>query len=202
MRTLTIIILFLSAIFLSSCTLSPIPTAPMSSYTITNWPEKTVHKSSKTISTKTILITTPMASPGYASSAMIYEVIPYQLRAFADHRWVAPPADLLLPLMANRLRATHYFRAVVASPFSGVANYQLNTQLLILQQEFLQPQSVVRLTMEATLINVATGRVIASRVFESVVPAPDNNPYAGVLAANKAAHNVINQIARFAIHPL
>lgn len=196
MKMITTIILFLTAIFLASCSLSPIPTTPLSTYTITNWPKKTI-VAPKTFSHKTILVTTPIASPGYNSAAMIYVTIPYQLRAFADHGWIAPPAQLLLPLMANRLRATGDFRAVVTSPFSGVANYQLNTQLLTLQQEFLQPVSRVRLTMEATLINTADDHVIASRVFEVVVPAPDNNPYSGVLATNAAAHRVVNQIAKF-----
>ena len=190
----------ISAIFLSSCSLSPIKTAPISTYTITNWPKKTV-VTQKTISRQTILVTTPVASPGYESSRMIYVMIPYQLKSFANHRWVAPPANLLLPLMANRLRAAGYFHAVVTSPFSGAAHYQLNTQLLTLQQEFLQPESKVRLTIEATLINTVTGRVVASRVFESVVPAPENNPYAGVLATNQAAHNVLNKIAQFVIRP-
>jgi len=198
MKSIKTIGLFLSIIFISSCSFSPIKTAPLSTYTITHWPKKTV-VSQKTISARSILVTTPVASPGYNSSRMIYVMIPYQLKSFGDHRWVAPPAELLLPLMANRLRATGYFHAVVTSPFSGGANYQLNMQLLTLQQEFLQPTSKVRLTIEATLLNMTTGHVIASRVFESVVSAPENNPYSGVLATNIAAHNVLNQIARFVV---
>lgn len=126
-------------------------------------------------------------------------MIPYELRSFGDHRWVAPPAELLLPLLTDRIRATGYFHAVVATPYLGVSNYQLNTRLLALQQEFLQPQSEVRLKMQATIMNVATGRVIASREFQAVVPASENNPYAGVIATNQAAHIVTNQIAQFVI---
>ncbi|OGT49173.1 MAG: hypothetical protein A3E82_09480 [Gammaproteobacteria bacterium RIFCSPHIGHO2_12_FULL_38_11] len=148
---------------------------------------------------KTLLVTTPIALPGYTSSRMIYVKIPYQLKSFSDHFWVAPPAELLLPLIAHRLQATRYFQAVVTSPFSGNANVQLNTKLLTLQQEFLQPVSCVRLVMEATLINTGTGQVIASQIFTAVVAAPGDNPYSGVLATNDAAHRIARQIAQFVV---
>ena len=186
------------AVLLSGCSLSPIKLAPESSYTITQWPEEAVvEKPSK--SKQTILVTTPVASPGYESANMIYVMVPYQLRSFANHHWVSSPAQLLLPLIANRLRASGYFKGVVTSPFLGGTTYQLNTQLLVLQQEFLQPQSVVRLTMQATLLDGVTGKMMASRVFEAVVPTKDNNPYGGVLATNKVANQVLMQIARWVV---
>lgn len=197
MRLLKWVGILLGIILLSGCVFSPIKTPPLSSYTITNW--KNAPLPTHSVSRKTLVVMTPIASPGYRSYDMIYVTIPYELRSFANHRWVAPPADLLLPLMVNRIRATGYFHAVVASPFTGVANDQLNTRLLVLQQEFLQPQSQVRLKMQATLMNVATGRVIASRNFQAVVPANENNPYGGVLAANQAAHVVMRQIAQFVV---
>lgn len=200
MRIMAFLFLVTTLFVVSSCSLSPIPSQSASTYTITNWPKQARVKSYRASpATHTLLVSTPIASPGYRSSRMIYVEIPYQLRAYAEHQWIAPPADLLLPLLANRLRTTGAFRAVVTPPFSGAATDELNTQLLVLQQEFLRPVSVVRLSMEATLINVATGHVIASRVFQAVVPAPDNNPYSGVLATNKAAHDVIAQIARFTV---
>ncbi len=190
------IILFCSTILLSSC-LSPVKTTPVSTYTFANSTVKTV-VFRKTQSNKTIFVTEPTALPGYATSRMIYEKTPYQLSAYANHRWISPPANLLLSLMIDQLRADHYFQAVVAAPFSGTVNYQLNTKLLMLKQEFLHQHSEVRLAIEATLINTETGNVIASRVFETVVPA-ESNPYSGVLATNKAVHIVLNRIAKFVI---
>lgn len=198
MKKLLTVFALICVVLLSSCSLSPIKTAPMSTYTISDW--KNLSMPVRSMSHKTLLITMPVAAPGYASSKMIYVMIPFELRAFGDHQWVASPAELLLPLMANRIRTTGYFHAVVTTPFSGVANYQLNTRLLMLQQEFLQPQSKVRLAMQATLLNFATGRVIASREFQAVVPASANNPYAGVIATNQAARTVMNQIAYFVVN--
>ena len=192
------LLFLLPLIFLASCSLSPIKVAPTSTYTLSNAPKNmTISTSSR--SSETLLITMPIASPGYDSTRMIYVLVPYQLRSFSNHRWAATPAQLMLPLMANAIRATHRFHAVVTAPFSGAANYQLSTQLLILQQEFLQPQSRVRLVVEVTLQNVATGRVIANRVFQVVVPTSENTPYGGVLATNEAVHQVLRQIAQFVV---
>lgn len=193
-----IILLILSTLLLAGC-LSPIKTPPQSLYTLVSYP-LTTDAVKKTTRHATLLLTTPMASPGYQTSDMIYVHVPYQLNAFSDHHWVAPPADLLLPLLIEKLRVTGNFSAVVSTPFSGNATYQLNTQLLMLQQEFLQPQSEVRLVMSATLMNIATGRIIGNRIFTVLVPASANNPYAGVLATNQAAHQIVAQIARFVRH--
>src|SRR3990167_4914830 len=185
------LLLFCCIAVLSGCSMmgGPVATTPITTYTITRWPE-TVEKPVQSTSKSTLLVTTPIAAPGYETSAMLYMKIPYQLKTYAENRWVSPPADLLLPLLANRIRLMHIYRAVVTPPFSGQATYQLNTQLLALQQEFMQPVSQVRLRVSATLIQIATGEVVASRVFESVQPAADNNPYSGVLATNKAANQI------------
>lgn len=191
-------IVLLVALLSGCANFKPLPIPQESRYTFTTWPAQvTMPQHARTA--KTLFINTPIAAPGYQSSDMIYVQVPYELKSFADHRWVASPATLLQPLIANRLRSMGYFKAIVTPPFSGDAQYQLKTQLLVLQQEFLQPTSKVRLLIEATLINSATGNVIADRVFSVTVAAPGNNPYSGVLAANQAAHQVINQIAQFVV---
>ena len=192
------LLILLSDVLLAGCGLKPLPVKPSMQYTFTTWP-KTASFPEKAATNKTLLVSAPIAAPGYQSSKMVYVTVPYELRAFADHRWVAPPADLLLPLLSNRLRAAGYFKAVVTPPFSGAVTYQLNTQLLTLQQEFMQPESSVRMAVEVTLIRTDTGAVVANRVFETIIPASTNNPYGGVLAANKAAHQLLDKIALFVV---
>ena len=186
----------LPLIFLTGCSLSPMKVTPMSTY-IFSHSSQSIAATPDSHSSKTLLITTPIASPGYDSSRMIYVTIPFQLRSFSNHRWAATPAQLLLPLMADAIRATHRFHAVVTTPFSGAAYYELNTQLLVLQQEFLQPISQVRLVVEVTLQDVTTGRVIANHVFQVLVPASENTPYGGVLATNQAVHQMLRKMVRY-----
>lgn len=198
MRKLYIVILAcFCLILLSGC--GPISMPPVSRYAITSSPpiKKMHHRTHKTL-----LVSTPIASAGYKSNKMIYITIPYRLRSFANNQWIAPPADMLLPLIAESLRKTDYFKAVVTAPFSGVVNYRLDTQLLTLQQEFLHPVSQIRLVLQATLINDINNHVIASRRFQIVVNAPENNPYGGVLAANRAAASLSKQITQFVLRTL
>jgi len=146
---------------------------------------------------KTLLLNDIVASSGYTTNKMLYANIPYKLKAFADNAWVAPPATMLLPMLANRIRQTHYFSAVVTSPYVGAADYVLSARLLVLQQEFLRPVSRVRMVLSVTVLNSRTHRVVGNRIFQSVAMAPRNNPYSGVLAANKDAQQIAFQVARY-----
>ena len=200
MKGYRVIGIILIAALLSACSLSsPVQLPRQSSYTISG-PYIPIPKYSKT--KLTMLISMPVASSGYQSSNMMYIQMPYKLKSFADNRWVAPPAEMLLPLLAQRLRSYGYFKAVVTPPFAGITNYRLDTQLLILQQEFLRPTSLVRLVMQATIINNTTNRVVASRRFQVMVSAPANNPYSGVLATNKAADTLSKRISSFVIQSI
>ncbi len=141
----------------------------------------------------------PVADPGYRTSKMIYTKTPFQLKSFSVNKWVAPPAQMLLTVLLQRIRERNYFKAVVSPPFSGSTNYRLDTQLISLQQEFYRPESGVRFIVQANLFSNATNTVIASKRFHAYIPAPGNNPYAGVLAANRAAAIITTQIAAFCL---
>ncbi len=180
---------------LTSC--GPIKTPPSSSYLISNLNLGKMPTTAKT--NLTLLVSNPIANSGYQTSAMIYMITPYELKVFSNNRWVAPPAQMLLPIIVQALREQGYFYAVVAPPFSGLTNYRLDTQLIKLQQEFLLPTSRVRLVMQATLISNVSNKVVATRLFEAMVSAPANNPYSGVLAANQAASMISQAIARFSV---
>lgn len=197
-RLIKLLLILITATLLVAC--GPVKMPVVSSYAISNMQSLRAVKGSRT--RLTLLVSVPVASPGYQSSNMIYVNIPYRLRSYANNQWVAPPASMLLPLLAQRIRVTGYFRAVLTPPFSGITNYRVDTQLLTLQQEFIKPVSDVRLVMQATIVNNSTSRVIASRRFQALVPAPGNDPYSGVLATNKAAASVTRQITRFVLRSI
>jgi len=189
-------LLIMITLLLTACgILDPVKLPTVSRYTIANIKPVSIPSRSKT--RLTLLVSLPIASPGYQSSRMVYVDIPYKLKTYANNRWVASPAEMLMSLLARQLRSKGYFYAVVTPPFSGVGNYRLDTRLLVLQQEFLRPTSVVRLVMQASLVNNTTNRVLASKRFQVLVNAPENNPYSGVLATNKAANILSKRIARF-----
>jgi len=191
-----LIILF--GLCLSGCGLDkPVRLRPESLYTIAS-PQLTSF--GKPVATSSILLLSQVvASPGYQSSRMIYVQKCFQLNAFADHQWAAPPAQMLTIVLAQQLRDQHYFKAILTPPFSSLSDYRLDVQLILLQQEFLTPVSVVRLTAQVNLVKVRENRLIGSSYFQVTVPAPGNNPYSGVLAINKASVLVSKQISHFVI---
>ncbi len=198
MKFVKLIVLIIITTLLTSCLGGPVKLPPISTYTLNNFKSYTISRKSRT--NYTLLVSRPVASSGYKTSRMVYMKIPYKLKSFADSRWVARPTAMLMPLLAQRLRRAGYFHAVVTPPFAGLTNFRLDTRLLILRQEFIHPTSEVRLVMEATLMSNKTNKVIASRRFQAVVKAPGNNPYSGVLAANRAVETVLKQISLFVVH--
>jgi cholesterol transport system auxiliary component len=55
----------------------------------------------------------------------------------------------------------------------------------------------VRFTLRATLVDNTSRRVLAWREFDTSVAAASEDPYAGVLAANRAVQTVLEQLGRF-----
>lgn len=180
---------------LSGCSLlGPVKTPPMNNYMLTansSMPNNHTHGG------QVLLVTTPSAAPGYQTADMIYTLQPYQLNSFSKNRWVAPPTEMLLPLLQQNLQSSGCFRAVASPPFSGTANLVLDTQLLMLQQQFLPQGSRIRMAIQTTLTNSISQQVIAARRFEATVPVTEDNPYAGVVAANRATQNILSNINQF-----
>lgn len=176
---------------------SPVKLPPVYTYTLSSvlpTPQaSTYHRSAS------LLVSMPVASAGYDSNHLIYEPLPFDLRAYADHQWAAPPAQMLMPLLAQAVRNQGYFKAVVTVPYSGMSQYHLETQLIALKQSFLKPVSAEIVTLQATLVNSQTHHVIASRQFTSTVRAPGNDPYSGVVAANQGIKQLTNFIARWVV---
>jgi cholesterol transport system auxiliary component len=182
---------------LAGCSfLSPVKTPPNNQYTLSVAAAGKIPRARE--GQPTLLITAPTASPGYDTTNMIYLEKPYQLSHYANNHWVSPPAEMLTPILEQKLRGC--FRAVVALPSSGTTDFILNTQLLALQQEFIDGKNQVRLALWTTLINSATQQIIAQRRFEAVVPAYQVNPYSGVIAANQAMAAVTQKLASFLCH--
>lgn len=184
---------------LAACGLSsPVKLPEMHTYTLSS--VIPTSQSSHYRSHASLLVTMPTASPGFDSNHMIYEPLPFSLRHYAKHQWAAPPAQMLMPLLAQAIRNQGYFKAVVTVPYAGISDYLLETQLIALKQSFLKPVSEEMLVLQATLVNSTTHHVIASHQFISIVKTPGNDPYSGVVAANQAVQAVTHQIARWVIH--
>lgn len=186
------------ALLLAGCGLStPVKLAEMHTYNLSGVKVTAAARRHRT--DKTLLVSLPMPDPGFASSKMIYEPIPFNLRSYANHQWAAPPAQMILPMLAQSIINQGYFKAVVTTPFVGLSNYRLDSRLVSFTQDFLRPNSREHVVLQETLTNSTTNEVIASKQFSVYVPALQNNPYSGVVAANRAVDILGNQIAAWTV---
>lgn len=145
----------------------------------------------------TLIINPARAAAGFDSQRIIYVREPHKLEYFAHSEWVDPPARMLAPLLVAAIERSAAFRAVVLTPSAAVGELRLDTEIIRLQHEFGSPPSRVRFTLRAYLVEDKTRRVLAWREFEAAVAAASENPYGGVVAANRAVQSVLEQLAAF-----
>jgi len=145
----------------------------------------------------TLVVSPPRASPGYDTARMAFVRKPMLLEYFAKNRWVEAPAKMLGPLLVSALEQRTKFRAVVPAGGMVKGDMRLDTELILLQQEFTTLPSRIHLRLRAQLIEQANHRVVATRVFDIFEDAPSDDPYGGVAAANQALARLLAQLADF-----
>lgn len=145
----------------------------------------------------TLIINPPSAAAGFDSPRIIYVRETHKLEYFAHSEWVDPPARMLTQLLVAAMESTGAFRAVVLTPSAAAGDLRLDTEIIRLQHEFQTQPSRVRFTLRAYLVDDKTRRVLAWREFDAAVPATSENPYGGVVAANRAVQTVLENLSAF-----
>ena len=193
-------LLMLGLLTLGGCSLfGPQNVPEVSTYTLA---VQRVHSHSPSTHKTTLLVNTPTATAGYDSRKMIFTNKPYELGQFARSQWTAPPGEMLEPMLIQKLRDTGYFHAVVSNAYTTNRQLMLRTHLIELRQDFTVKPSQLRLAIQAELVNSDDNKVINSQTFTIAMPAYENTPYSGVVAANKAVDRLLTQIAQFSLKSL
>ncbi len=144
-----------------------------------------------------LIVSPPRAAAGFDSQHIIYVREPHKLEYFAYSEWVDPPALMLAPLLVTAMQNSGAFSAVVAAPGAAVGDWRLDTEIIRLQHEFHTQPSRVRFTLRAYLIDSKTRRVVAWREFDDSAPAASEDPYGGVVAANRVVQSVLDKLSVF-----
>ncbi|HVN37801.1 MAG TPA: ABC-type transport auxiliary lipoprotein family protein [Myxococcota bacterium] len=153
----------------------------------------TVDGAADPASRRTIAISPPSAGPGFEGPRMAYVTRPYEIQYFATHEWVEPPARLLAPLLRVALARRGRLRVVEANEAEPPA-LRLETEIVALQHEFTVRPSQVRFALRARLDD-ASGRFVAETEIEATEQADSEDPYGGVVAANRAVGRVLEELA-------
>jgi cholesterol transport system auxiliary component len=141
-----------------------------------------------------LAVCVPRARAGFDGPQMAYVARTHELAYFAGHRWADAPARMLAPLMAQALEASGCWRSVVQAPSAAAAELRLDAELVRLVQDFTVRPSRVRLTLRVELIDTASKRVLAVRELDEVEAAPSDDPYGGVVAANRALERLLGRL--------
>lgn len=167
---------------------------PTHAFRLTLDPERTEARPAD-INGPILLVSMPLAEPGYETTKMVYLKRPYELEQYAVNQWVDAPARMFASLVGERLSRTGWWRAVVPPSASIRGDFRLDMYGFALQQEFLQDPSRVRISVRAQLIDVRDARIVGTRVFETVENAPSEDAYGGVVAANQAVAALLDDMA-------
>ncbi len=141
-----------------------------------------------------LLVSPPQAEPGFETQRMVYVKRPFQIEYFAVNEWADTPVRMLAPLMVHALNHSGTWEAVIPLPSSIPGDYRLDTYGFLLQHEFIQQPSRVRIMARLQLVDLKESTIVGTRSFETVEKAPSENAYGGVLAANRAIAGLLDQI--------
>ncbi|HTT72334.1 MAG TPA: ABC-type transport auxiliary lipoprotein family protein [Anaeromyxobacteraceae bacterium] len=142
-----------------------------------------------------IVIGAPRPAPGLEGLGMLYVPREHEVRYFARSAWVDTPGRMLEPLLGRALEATGAFEVIEDAPSDPRAHLRLETELRNLEQEFTRHPSQVRLALRVRLVDSVAHRILGDREFVAVEPAPTDDPYGGVVAANRAASLALKDVA-------
>jgi cholesterol transport system auxiliary component len=179
----------------SACALGPNEISPPRTYFLN--PEiasKNPQVSAKRIGGSVLLISQPRAQAGFDTVRMAYLLRPYEVSYYAFNQWADTPARLLHRIVVENLDKTGLWSAVLQTPAAVPAQYRLDTDNLILEQQFFSRPSRVRLALRVQIVDTKKQAVLGTRYFELFEVAPSDDPYGGVQAANHAVTKLLTDL--------
>jgi cholesterol transport system auxiliary component len=141
-------------------------TAPRSYFLNPEISWKNPHGSGERIGASVLLITQPKAQAGFDTARMAYLLRPYEVNHYAFNQWADTPARLLHQVLVENLDKTGSWRAVLQTAGAVPAQFRLDCDNLILEQQFFSNPSRIRLALRAQLIETKKQSILASRYFE------------------------------------
>lgn len=144
----------------------------------------------------TLLVSAVRSAAGFGGSDMIYVVEEHRLQSFARHRWVDSPARMLEPLLVAAAERSGLFAQVAAPGSQALGTLRLDTEVLVLQQRFVEQDSRLELALRVSLIDARSHESRASEVIRIELQA-EPTPYGGVVAANRAVELLGERLLAF-----
>lgn len=199
MRILLILMMICSALIETSCSLLSSAKPPQTTYVLSCMPAVNTSPKHRRV---TLRVAYPLTSAMYLTTQMAYVNRPFGLAYYARNSWAALPAQMLQPLLVTALQQTHAFRAIIDSTSLAYADVVLDTDIIVMQLNFLRSPVQYDLVLRAQLINNHTNKVIGTKLIDVSEPVLSATPCGGAVAANHAFENAIEQVVDFSLHTI
>ena len=144
-----------------------------------------------------IEVAMPHARAGFDTEQMAYTRRPSEIEYFSNNRWADTPARMLAPALAQAIERTGAFRAVVLDANAVRPDLRLETELIRLQQNFGVHPSRVEIAVRVLLVGSGAAGKLATAQFEEAEVTSSEDPYGGVLAANRALSRLVGRVAEY-----
>jgi cholesterol transport system auxiliary component len=192
------VVVFLLVATLHGCTIGPAEKDAPRTYLLNpEIPVKNLTANPKRTDSLILLINQPTAQAGFETPRMAYLLRPHEVSYYAFNQWADTPARMFEVLLTQTMERTGLWHAVVQAPSAVKADYRLDCDNLVLEQQFFSRPSRLRVAMRALLIDHKRKNVLGTRNFEFFEVAPSEDAYGGVLAANRAATQLLEQLAEW-----
>ncbi|CAH9019351.1 ABC-type transport auxiliary lipoprotein family protein [Candidatus Nitrosacidococcus sp. I8] len=147
-----------------------------------------------------LIVTTPRTATGYNTQRMAYTRQPYELSYFSYNDWVDTPGYMLEPVIISTLADSDGFLNVTSNTYNQTpADLRLDSDILALLQDYSVKPSQARFSLHVQLVDLKTGKKIASDIFNGQEPIAKEDAYNGVTALNKALEYVLGKLVDFII---
>lgn len=177
--------------------LLPKPPTPPSRYALDDGTADAAIGPTPAANAPVLLIAQARAAPGFDTAQMRYLGASTALQAYTQSEWVAPPAEMLTPLLLQALQRSGAFRAVVLAPSSARADLRLETELVRLQQDFAHRPSTLQLSVRVLLIDLGQRRALGTRAFDLRHAVDSDDAAGGVRAARLAVRQLLQELSVF-----
>jgi len=140
-----------------------------------------------------LIVAAPRAMAGFDTDRIVYVLEAHRLQPYADSQWIDTPSKMLEPMMAAALSRAGVFGAVLQAPSPVDAQWELQSELVRLQQDVVAAR--FRFTLHVMLVEKRTRTVVLAREFDASAPITGTGPAAAVAAANEVVAQVLHEMA-------
>ncbi len=163
--------------------------------------EETINMKNSQCSSQSLKVMQTFSSFMLMSSDMYYVVDSNKVFPYSESQWAIAPNKIVSSKIYEMLRDTNLFKTVQSSKSRTDASWLVESKL----EDFMQyyennnTESYVKISINLTIIDNASSKVIASKVFKVKAKTKTMNAEGGVLALDKALSELLKQSASWFI---